>query len=340
MSKSTLRVAESDAPAAMRERASERIGAVESKGSDGTFRIRVITEGEGTSGFYPRKLMEDTIAHSIIDGSVSFFDHPEYSFAPEDRSVTKIAARLVPGTTEFGVTDDGLGAIYANLKPREEYRDFITEFADVLGISIYMAASFTELPNGTRQVESLLPDPYNSVDIVVAAGRGGRFEAARESLRTIESSLGIHGGKKPSVEASAQEEEGNMVTKEEVAELLSPIVAAVAELKTAVTEKATAEATAEAVDAAVLEARAKAAAELEKIATEGDLLDSSRKALMESVAAGTFAEEDLVAAKAVAEEAKAKFATEDAGAGFVFEGKSTEDGAVEGAGSFRVGGWS
>lgn len=324
MSKTMIRVSESAAQDATR--AHERFdGAIESSGSgDGTYKVRIITEGKGSSATYSRELIQDPRSASVMDGLKSFFDHPERSWAPEERSVLSIAGRFVPGTIENADTEDGLAAAYGTFKPRKEYAEFFEQFADTLGISIFLAASFTENADGSRNVESFLPDPYNSIDIVVAAGRGGRFEQARESLRTIESSLGARRvDRKPAVEASAEEEEGSM-TKDEfqalVAEALAPVLATVSELKTAVTEKATAEANAEAVGAAVTEALTGYDEKVQAITAEKDLLPSQRTALTESARKGEDITAALEGAKAIAAEAKKEFGAEGPESGFVREG--------------------
>lgn len=346
MSKTVLRAIESDVPSG-NERTLERLhasGAIEGgKRNDGSYHIRVITEGKGSSGFYPAETLRNYA--DAFDGVKSFFDHPDYAWAPEERSVLKVAGRLVPGTVKVGETEEGLTAVYSDFKPREEYRQFFDDFGDTLGFSIYVGATFSEAADGTKVVESFdRHDPYASVDVVVAAGRGGRFEQARESLKTIESSLGITEGSKPSVEASAQEEEGNM-TKEEMqailAEALAPVLADVAALKTAATEKATAEADAEAISTAVAEALTSYDEKVAAIAAEADLIESQRAVLTESARKGEDITEALEGAKAIAAEAKAQFAaTENEGHGedgFVFESatsnKADEDilnAAIEG----------
>ena len=307
------------------ERTLERLhaaGAIEgAKGKDGTYQIRVITEGKGSSGIYPAKTLREY--SDAFDGLKSFFDHPDYAWAPEERSVLKIAGRLVPGTITVGETEDGLTAIYSRFKPREEYREFFDDFGDTLGFSIFIGATFSEAADGTRIVESFdRHDPYASVDVVVAAGRGGRFEQARESLRTLTDSL---------VETSAgtPKEEGSIMTKEEfqalIAEALAPVVADVAALKTAATEKATAEATAEAIAEKVSEALGAYDEKVQAITAEKDLLDSQREALMESARKGEDIAPALEAAKAIVTEAKAAFAAEDEGngeQGFVFESRT------------------
>lgn len=335
-----LRVAESSAPQSTNEYALERLhasGAIEGKKSDdGTYLIRVITEGKGSRGIYPAETLKEH--YGAFDGVKSFFDHPEHSWAPEERSVLRLAGRLTPGSTYVGTTEEGLTAIYSRFKPREEYRQFFEDFADTLGFSIYCKASFSEAADGTRIVEAFdAHDPYRSVDVVVAAGRGGRFEQARESLRQIETSLGVTEGSEPSVEASAQEEEGNMLTKDDVqailAEALAPLAADVAALKEARIEEAKAEADAEAIAAAVTEALSSYDEKVQAITAEKDLLKSQREALMKSAREGKDITEALAEAKVLATEAKEAFATQPPAVeeveGFVFEsadsGKSDED---------------
>lgn len=325
MTSQSIRLRESAAPMVPRLR--ERVGAIEgAKKGDGTYRVRIITEGIGASADYSRELIESDGTVAVMDGLKSFFDHPERDWAPEERSVLSLAGRFIPGTVEQGETEEGLAAAYGAFKPRKEYAEFFEEFADTLGVSIYLAAAFSEKDDGTRKVEAFIPDPYNSIDIVVAAGRGGRFESARESLRTIESSLGAPRADK-TIEASVDEEkEGNMLTKEDVqaiiAEALTPVVAAVAELKTAATEKATAEANAEATAEAVTEALTSYDEKIAAIAAEKDLLKSQRATLTESARKGDDITEALASAKATAAEAKEHFTAESAPAdeeGFVFE---------------------
>ena len=341
MPKKMLRVREAAVAA---ERAHERsLGAVESKRDDGTFRIRIITEGKGSSGIYPRRLIQEH--GKAFDGFKSFFDHPEYSFAPEERSVLKLAGRLVPGTIEIGETDSGLAAAYADFKPREEYRSFIEEFADVLGVSIFVGATFSESESGEKIVESFdANDPYGSVDIVVAAGRGGRFESARESLRTLNTSLGVAEGHKPTVEASAEEKEDNMELEKMIEALTAKIdslATDVAALKTAATEKATAEADAEAIADAVAEGVKGYAEKVAAIDAVEDLLESQRKALTESAAKGEDITAALESAKAIAEEAKAHFSVEedDAKGGLTFESGASVESAASGDTDYAVRNW-
>ncbi|QIK64592.1 hypothetical protein G7068_16215 [Leucobacter viscericola] len=175
MTKTALRIRES--------------GALEKKGTKGTYPITVITSGRGSSGEYSAELLRSE--HAAFDNSVSFMDHPEYSFAPHERSVLKIGGRIVGETWVEELADDQV-AVRANWKPRAEYAEFVEEFFDLLGISIFIEAFGVH--NEERDVYEVkhfnAEDPYKSVDIVVAAGRGGRFDAAAESARAIESSLG------------------------------------------------------------------------------------------------------------------------------------------------------
>jgi hypothetical protein len=160
------------------------------------------------------------------------------------------------------------------------------------------------------------------VDAVIAAGRGGRFERATESLRLIESSLGTPEGAKPAVEASAEEKEGSMEIKELVeavnalTESLKPVIAFVNESKNANAAEAQAQVDAEAVESAVAEALA--AYDQKVVAIEAaDLLEPQVADLKARAAKGEDITSAIEQAKAVVEAAKQTVGTP---AGYVIEG--------------------
>jgi hypothetical protein len=153
------------------------------------FPITIITEGEGSSGIYRREMLQEN-AHAFPKGTKSFIDHPKDPNKPWERSLTSIAGKLNEDASF--VEEDGVAKLKASLKVDKRWREFVEEYKDVIGLSIYMGAFGEEDPDtGKLLVESFdAEDPYASVDIVVAAGRGGRFDTAIEAYRTIESSLG------------------------------------------------------------------------------------------------------------------------------------------------------
>jgi len=159
---------------------------------NGIFPVTIISEGAGSSGVYSRELLESAAANGVFNkGTKSFIDHPKDASKPWERSLTTIAGTLVEDA-QF-VEEDGVGKLKSKLKVDSRWRDFVEEYRAVLGLSIYIGAFGEQDESGKTVVEEFdAEDPYKSVDLVVAAGRGGRFDLAMESYRQIESSLGNH----------------------------------------------------------------------------------------------------------------------------------------------------
>jgi hypothetical protein len=199
------------------------------KRADGTRRVILITEGIGSTGVYSADLI-DASAY-VFEDVPSYMDHPIDPEHPEKRSVLSIGGRFSNVVAEDGEFGRQLAA---DFKPRAEYEPLFDEFGDVLGLSIFCGAYGEKDATGRVVVEAFDDqDPYRSVDVVVAAGRGGRFKRAQESLRAIESSLGVPEGSQPGA-ASAQEsnntqeeemkpEEVKAIVEEALAEALKPI---------------------------------------------------------------------------------------------------------------------
>lgn len=277
------------------------------KSADGSFRVVLITEGVGSTGVYSSDLM-DASAH-VFENAPSYMDHPIDPEKPHERPVLSIGGRFSNVVAEDGPHGRQLAA---DFKPRAEYRPLFEEFGDILGLSIFCGAYGEKDDTGRVVVESFDDtDPYRSVDVVVAAGRGGRFKRAEESLRSIESSLGKPAGAQP---GSASEQDPIPHTQENhmdpkaLAEALVPLLAdalkPMSDFLAAENARRQAEADAadngkdatEAVEAAV------AAVEAVKAA---NVLPSLEKKLIESAKKGVDVSDDLEFAKTVTAEAGA-----------------------------------
>lgn len=92
----------------------------ESANEDGTWKVRVISEGKGSSGVYTAELLEKH--HSAFDDILSFKNHPVGWDGPETRDFTMISGEIV-GKTWVENDERGLKAIYANYRPDPEYKD-------------------------------------------------------------------------------------------------------------------------------------------------------------------------------------------------------------------------
>ena len=157
---------------------------VESKTDAGKFRIRIITEGEGSSGVYSRELLEQY--GEVFGGRAMFGNHPKDPNKPWERSPFEIKAKLGP-KVEYEVVD-GKGTLYAEPIMSPEIAAWVEEFKDVIGVSIFASGEGHD-EDGKWIVESFDgSDPYTSVDFVVAPGRGGGVERVMEAWRTLEDS--------------------------------------------------------------------------------------------------------------------------------------------------------
>lgn len=157
---------------------------VEGKTSRGTWPIRIITEGKGSSGVYSRELLEKY--KDVFSGRVMFGNHPKDPNKPWERSPFEIRAKLGDNIEYREV--DGVAGLYGEAVVDEEVDKFLEKFHDKIGVSIFASGDGSEDDNGEWHVESFDgEDPYTSVDFVVAPGRGGGVERVLEAYRALES---------------------------------------------------------------------------------------------------------------------------------------------------------
>lgn len=295
------------------------------KNPDGTYRLVAIDEGEGSTGIYSSELL--AASESVFEGAPSFINHPIDPNRPQDRDLNTLAGRLSNMRVEVV---EGKTALVGDYRPRKEYQSLIEEFGDIIGASIFCGAYGEKNDDGKVVVEAFDgEDRYRSVDLVVAAGRGGRFDRATESLRAIESSLGLPEGNKPAVEASAEEKEGIMEKEileaiNAIAESLKPVVAFVNESAAAKATEAQAQVDAEAVDAAVEEALK--GYEEKVVAIEAaDLLEPQVADLKARARKGEDITSAIESAKTIVEAAAQKVAESTSG-GYIHESSAKSDG--------------
>lgn len=292
------------------------------KRANGSYPVVLITEGEGSSGRYSAKLIEGS--DHVFSRVASYLNHPIDPNKPHLRPVESIAGRFGEVRVE---ERDGLKALVTDFTPRSEYAGFIEEFADILGLSIYCGAKGTELEDGRIDVEEFdADDPYRSVDIVVAAGRGGRFERATESLRLIESSLGSPADKPGVTSAPGEKKEGHM--DKEIKALLEALIAKfdtfVTESKAAADAARAAEADADAANKEKAEA-IEAYAAAERAISEAKLLAPQVEELRTAALKGQDVAPLITKAKAVMEAAVKAAAESAEPSRYLVEGANTSD---------------
>lgn len=163
-------------------------GKVKSQGN-GIFLLKIINEGHGSSGYYSRELLENYGPAVFTAGTLSYANHSTEEELYAGRDITKIVGKL---NKDAYVEDDedGNAAVWAEYKVRDEWIEFVEEFKDSIGASIFVSGEFSEGEiDGvkTNIVESLdADDPYKSVDLVAAAGRGGKVERMLEAYKATE----------------------------------------------------------------------------------------------------------------------------------------------------------
>ena len=152
---------------------------------DGSFPVRIIAPGWGSSGYYSEAVLKRDIPKVFPAGTHMHFDHPTVTEARErpERSVKTIAAvtTSVPVWQAQGPAGPGM---YAEAKARTPYRADIEELAPHIGVSIVASGHRkTGMAEGKKGpvIESI--DAGGSIDFVTQAGAGGQvislFEAAR-----------------------------------------------------------------------------------------------------------------------------------------------------------------
>ena len=144
-----------------------------------TWRVRLIQEGQGSSGYYSASLLEN-FGHAF-DNTVSYLNHTD---DVSKRNFTEIAGRVV-GKTWTEKEANGKIGLYANWRPDDDHRRKLEQYRDALGLSIFINGEGRyDDEKDTILVESFdADDPFRSVDVVVAPGANGRL--LTESLKRI-----------------------------------------------------------------------------------------------------------------------------------------------------------
>jgi len=159
-------------------------------------RVCLISEGEGSSAIFPRSFFVAENAQALA-GSLSYPAHPVDITKPHLRDpLSAIGSIGETVTIEEHEGKMSFWGEYIPAKSKPQVAEYLQEFGHRLGLSIY-GDTDGHNENGKWVAESLdANDPYRSVDLVIAAGRGGKFEKVAESLGLL-----------PKASATAGEEE-------------------------------------------------------------------------------------------------------------------------------------
>jgi hypothetical protein len=197
-------------------------------GSGSKRRIRLLSEGQGSSGFYSAALLERDGATAFPAGTQIFFDHLTES-EEEQRGGSHSIKDLVGVTLNDATFDAETNALLAEAKFFPSHANFIEDAADFISLSI--EASGKRSDEGI--IESLLPNPYNAIAVVPRGGRDGKILELVESYREHES------GKISESSNSDNAKEHKPMDENEISALAEKLAEALAPAFTALTEALT-----------------------------------------------------------------------------------------------------
>lgn len=143
----------------------------------GKFRIRLLSEGVGSSATYPADVLERDGSVAFPAGTQIFLDHLTES-EDWERNGNHSIKDLVGVTLTDAEYMAGDKALEADAKFFSQHADFIEEVKEHVGLSIEAAAIVTE-----GVVETLVPSPLNAIAVVPRAGRDGKVISLIESYR-------------------------------------------------------------------------------------------------------------------------------------------------------------
>lgn len=201
----------------------------------GKWRVRIIREGKSLNGVtYPPDILQNEGKVAWPNGTRMMANHDQMiDWTGGD--IRQVAGKLI--TDPEYIPGDGL---WADVQIGSQWRDFVEEFSEQIGLSVVVAAEARDSDYGPV-VTKLYADPYNSVDLVIAPSAGGQFsERLAEAYEKISGVKYIReGSTESSVTDSHKEREGmNEEDRKAIAalftEALTPFATALAEMGTKV----------------------------------------------------------------------------------------------------------
>ena len=164
-------------------------------GRDGVMHVKMIQPGWGSSGYYPREVLERDAAKAYPQGAKMFLDHPttEEERQRPERSVRDLAAVTTEAAHYLESGPDGPG-IYAHAKPiSEEHAKVLENLAPHIGVSIRAAGKARKGEVEGRKgniIEAIIQG--QSCDFVTEPGAGGKvlqqfMEAKRQLVESTSS---------------------------------------------------------------------------------------------------------------------------------------------------------
>lgn len=155
--------------------------------ADGTMQIKIISPGEGSSGYYSREVIERDIPSVFPRGTHMMANHQtaEEEAARPEGEIENLAAVFVsdPYYLEESAAPDGEGA-YVDVKPFADYAPMLEDKAESIGVSINGGGEVS-IGNVNGKAMPIIEriTVGKSVDFVTKAGRDGKIISLKEARR-------------------------------------------------------------------------------------------------------------------------------------------------------------
>lgn len=157
------------------------------KSARNIFKTRLISEGQGSSGFYSAEVLKRDIPKALPKGTKVYFDHmsADEMETGRARSMSQLVGvfESVPYFDEQEQASFADIRIYENSPTYKNVPEFIAEALNDVGVSIEVHAGKKD---DSGFVEELSFSPHNSLAIVTAGGARGKIDSLIESFRTTE----------------------------------------------------------------------------------------------------------------------------------------------------------
>ena len=174
----------------MKEFAAGIVPLIEAKAdAAGTIPVKIIDTGWGSSGYYPREVLQQAVnARVYAAGLQMFWNHPSKTDEKDrpERDLRDLAAVLTEDAwwDEHGPKGPG---VYARAKVFSPYRDAVAEMGPYIGLSHYVWGESKPGEAEGRKGEIITRIvAARSVDYVTLAGRGGAIAEAFRAARPQE----------------------------------------------------------------------------------------------------------------------------------------------------------
>ncbi len=142
------------------------------------WKARIIGVGKGSKAHYTQEAIESAVAAFPVGTKVNA-DHASWR-EKDDRPEGSVKTMIGVVATEPVAESDGA---YAEIEFIDEWAPKIEQIAPYVGLSIHAQAMWdTEADDGLPVVNTFVPNPLNTVDVVTVAGAKGALLEVMESL--------------------------------------------------------------------------------------------------------------------------------------------------------------